>query len=125
GDAQYNKEHMSHQYRLWKEHLTRCIERYMPRETQYYLLHTADLVGLFTCIFIKASERNSIRNVAASSVKRGLGGLHGNKGALITRFLIDDSSLCFVNCHLAAGQSHTSSRNNDVAGILESNSLPI
>ena len=40
------------------------------------------------------------------------------------RFLIDDSSLCFVNCHLAAGQSHTTHRNNDIANILESASLP-
>jgi hypothetical protein len=51
----------------------------MPRDQPYILLHVANLVGLFTCIFIKASERNSIRNVCASTVKRGLGGLHGNK----------------------------------------------
>lgn len=41
------------------------------------------------------------------------------------RFFLDDSSLCFINCHLAAGQSHTISRNNDIAAILESNSLPL
>jgi hypothetical protein len=29
-----------------------------------------------------------------------------------------------VNCHLAAGQSHTTHRNNDIANILESASLP-
>lgn len=33
--------------------------------------------------------------------------------------MIDDSSLCFINCHLAAGQSHTSGRNRDIAAILE------
>jgi hypothetical protein len=32
---------------------------------------------------------------------------------------IDDSSLCFINVHLAAGQSHKAARNADVAGILE------
>lgn len=46
------------------------------------------------------------------------------KGALIARFIIDDSSLCFINCHLAAGQSHTTHRNNDIANILESTDLP-
>lgn len=40
------------------------------------------------------------------------------------RLVIDDSSLCFINCHLAAGQSHTISRNNDIAAILESTALP-
>jgi endonuclease/exonuclease/phosphatase family metal-dependent hydrolase len=43
---------------------------------------------------------------------------------LILRFVLDDSSLCFVNCHLAAGQSHTAHRNNDIAAILETESLP-
>jgi hypothetical protein len=51
----------------------------MPRDEPYVLLHVANLVGLFTCIFIKASEKENIRNVSASTVKRGLGGLHGNK----------------------------------------------
>lgn len=32
---------------------------------------------------------------------------------------LDDSSLCFINVHLAAGQSQKSARNADVAGILE------
>ena len=43
---------------------------------------------------------------------------------MVVRFIIDDSSLCFVNCHLAAGQSHTPHRNNNVANILESAALP-
>lgn len=47
------------------------------------------------------------------------------QGALILRFILDDSSLCFVNCHLAAGQSQTAHRNNDIAAILESEVLPV
>lgn len=46
-----------------------------------------------------------------------------SQGALILRFILDDTSLCFVNCHLAAGQSQTAHRNNDIAAILESDSL--
>lgn len=33
--------------------------------------------------------------------------------------MIDDSSLCFINCHLAAGQHHVRQRNADVAAFLE------
>lgn len=44
---------------------------------------------------------------------------------MITRFKFDDSSLCFVNCHLAAGQSATAHRNYDIASILEADALPI
>ena len=74
-----HQEHMSHQYRLWQQQLTKSIGAHMPRDQPYILLHVANLVGLFTCIFVKEAERSSIRNVCASTVKRGLGGLHGNK----------------------------------------------
>jgi WD40 repeat protein len=116
-------DHMSHQYRAWKDHLIRVINEHIPTQS-YTLLHTANMVGLFTCIFIRSSERNKIRDVCAAQVKLGMGGLHGNKGALIVRFFVDDSSLCFINCHLAAGQSQTMHRNNDVATIMESEALP-
>ncbi|CBF73788.1 hypothetical protein AN8053.2 [Aspergillus nidulans FGSC A4] len=119
------KEHMSRQYRVWMEHLTRCINDCMPLEESYVLLHSANLIGLFTCIFVKHKERAKIKDVSAAEIKRGMGGLHGNKGALVFRFVLDDSSLCFVNCHLAAGQTQTTHRNNDIAAILETGSLPV
>ncbi|KAK2763206.1 hypothetical protein FQN54_009842 [Arachnomyces sp. PD_36] len=119
------KEHMSRQYRVWKDHLVTSVNDLMPHDQPYTLLHTAHLVGLFTCILVKQKEKDRIRNAHATEVKRGMGGLHGNKGALIFRFVIDDSSLCFINCHLAAGQTHTAHRNNDIAAILESETLPV
>ncbi|KAF3927256.1 Synaptojanin-1 [Dactylellina cionopaga] len=119
------QEHMSRQYRVWQEYLAECIEKYMQGEVKYQMLHSANMVGLFTCIFVKASERGNIRNFGACTVKTGLKGIHGNKGALVTRFFMDDSSVCFVNCHLAAGQSGTRSRNNDIADILEASNLTV
>ncbi|KKY22217.1 putative inositol polyphosphate [Diplodia seriata] len=83
-----------------------------------------NMVGLFTCVFVKESERMRIRDMSAAEIKLGMGGLHGNKGALVVRFTLDDSSICFVNCHLAAGQSQTAHRNNDVATIMETSALP-
>lgn len=116
---------MSHQYRAWKDHLVRCLDEFMPPRCPYTLLQTADMVGLFTAIFVKSSLRPRIRQVAGADVKRGLGGLHGNKGAVILRMVLDDSSICLVNCHLAAGQSHTMHRNNDIAAIMESENLAV
>lgn len=118
------QEHMSHQYRAWRDYLTRCIEDFMPADTKYVLLHTASMVGLFTCIFVKSDLRSRIKHVHTSEVKRGMGGLHGNKGALVLRMVLDDSSLCFLNCHLAAGQTQTIHRNNDIAAILEAEPFP-
>ncbi|TGO31940.1 hypothetical protein BHYA_0378g00040 [Botrytis hyacinthi] len=116
-------EHMSHQYRNWRDFLTRCLDDYVQGEI-YHLLHTANLVGLFTCVFVRSPLLPRIKNINAAEIKRGMGGLHGNKGALILRFMLDDTSMCFINCHLAAGQTQTKDRNTDISMILESQVLP-
>lgn len=40
------------------------------------------------------------------------------------RFMVDDTSLCFINCHLAAGQSQANARHTDVAAILDAAAFP-
>ncbi|KAI6303490.1 hypothetical protein MCOR33_001376 [Pyricularia grisea] len=119
-----DQERMSHQYRDWRDFLVRALDDYMPGEL-YHLLQTSHMVGLFTCIFVKADIRARISNLSTAEVKRGMGGLHGNKGAVVVRFMVDDTSLCFINCHLAAGQGQAQNRHNDVAAILEAQILPI
>lgn len=118
-----DQERMSHQYRNWLEHLKRSLDQYMDGEL-YHVLHSAPLVGLFTCIFVKADLLTRISHLNSAEVKRGMGGLHGNKGAIVVRFKVDDTSLCFINCHLAAGQSGANQRHNDIAAILEAQLLP-
>ncbi|KAI0167350.1 endonuclease/Exonuclease/phosphatase [Pestalotiopsis sp. NC0098] len=124
-DAVTDQERMSHQYRDWRDFLARSLDDFMPPDCLYHLLHTSTLVGLFTCIFVKSTVRDRIRNLSSADVKRGMGGLHGNKGAIVVRFVLDDTSMCFINCHLAAGQSQANSRHNDIAAILEGNLLPV
>ncbi|KAB5575730.1 Endonuclease/exonuclease/phosphatase [Coniochaeta sp. 2T2.1] len=119
-----DQERMSHQYRDWRDFLVRSLDDYLSGDL-YHLLHTAPLVGLFTCIFVKADLRDRISNLGSAEVKRGMGGLHGNKGAIVVRFMIDDTSMCFVNCHLAAGQSQANSRHADIAAILETAIFPV
>lgn len=124
-DAVTDQERMSHQYRDWRDFLARSLDDYMPADCLYHLLHSSTLVGLFTCIFVKSTIRDRIRNLSSADVKRGMGGLHGNKGAIVVRFVLDDTSMCFINCHLAAGQSQANSRHNDIAAIMDSNILPV
>ncbi|KAJ2905834.1 hypothetical protein MKZ38_004082 [Zalerion maritima] len=116
------QERMSHQYRDWKDFLLKCLDDYLP-DSLYHLLHCATMVGLFTCIFVKSTLRDKITNLSTSQVKRGLGGLDGNKGAIIIRFLVNNSSLCFINCHLAAGQGQANDRHKDVAKIMDAQVL--
>lgn len=119
-----SEQHVSRVYREWRDCLGKCINRYTDPRYSYTEVHTSYLIGLFQCIFVRQEEKRNIRNMSATEVKCGMKGHYGNKGALITRFMFDDSSMCFVNCHLAAGQSQTSHRNNDIATILEAESLP-
>ena len=51
----------------------------MPADESYTVLHTASMVGLFSCIFVKTSSRSKISSLHAVEIKRGMGGLHGNK----------------------------------------------
>lgn len=37
--------------------------------------------------------------------------------------MVGDSSFCFINCHLAAGQNAVRQRNADIAGMLEDKSV--
>lgn len=120
-----DQERMSHQYRDWRDFLLKTLDDYMPADNLYHLLHTAPMVGLFTCVFVKASIRDRIRGLSGAEVKRGMGGLHGNKGAVAVRFRIDDTSLCFINCHLAAGQTQANARHSDIAAILDTSMFPI
>ncbi|KAG8855867.1 hypothetical protein FRB96_006689 [Tulasnella sp. 330] len=114
-----NSNKVSKAYKLWYDRLAYAVRVAMPPNQPYSVIHTENLVGLFTCIFIRNSEKDKLKDIAITTVKRGMGGHYGNKGAIVSRLVIDDSSICFINCHLAAGQSQKMSRNQDIAAVLE------
>ncbi|KPV75724.1 uncharacterized protein RHOBADRAFT_13733 [Rhodotorula graminis WP1] len=106
-------------YRQWHDKLVQAVRLNMPPESPYTVVHVADMIGLFSIVFVKSSEVPRLRDVAHITVKTGMGGRYGNKGAILSRFVMDDTSLCFINCHLAAGQSHRRQRDRDLVDILE------
>jgi hypothetical protein len=115
-------EKVSKHYRLWHDRLVLEIQRAIPREG-YIVQHTENLVGLFTCVFVRKALVTSLKDVAITTIKRGMNGRYGNKGAIVARFVVEDSSICFINCHLAAGQGHKRARNQDLGAILEEKSV--
>lgn len=122
-DVSSDSQHQSRVYREWRDYLAKQLASHVPNH-QYIELHTSSLIGLFFCIFIRQDQKQYVSGHAGSNVKCGMSGHYGNKGALIARLIYDSTSLCLVNCHLAAGQAHTSHRNNDLAKILEAEPLP-
>lgn len=112
-------DRVSRQYRAWYDKLIQIVRYAMPPTCGYLLVQSESLVGLFTCVFVKQTEFKHVRELAISTVKTGMGGRYGNKGAVIARLVVQDTSIAFVNAHLAAGQKHVKGRNADVADILE------
>ncbi|KAH7065996.1 Endonuclease/exonuclease/phosphatase [Auriculariales sp. MPI-PUGE-AT-0066] len=120
------ESHITPRYRAWPDAMARALARALPG-TPYAVVAVQQLVGLFSVAFVRRDQMGEgmgLRDVAVSVVKRGLGGRWGNKGAVAVRFVLDDSSICLVNCHLAAGQNTSSS--GDIAAILEDRAaLPV
>ncbi|TXT07214.1 hypothetical protein VHUM_03384 [Vanrija humicola] len=87
-------------------------------EGEYILMRSEQLVGTALMIVVKSSLLPFIRNVEYAYKKTGLGGMSGNKGGVGIRFDLYDSSLCFMTCHLAAGQSNYDDRNGDYRTIV-------
>lgn len=61
----------------------------------------------------------NISNIADLTIKLGLRGYTGNKGAICLRFDYHNSSILIINCHLAAHKSKIKSRNEHIKSILK------
>ncbi|XP_054433850.1 synaptojanin-1 [Pteronotus mesoamericanus] len=107
--------------KLWAVELQKTISR----DNKYVLLASEQLVGVCLFVFIRPQHAPFIRDVAVDTVKTGMGGATGNKGAVAVRMLFHTTSLCFVCSHFAAGQSQVKERNEDFAEIVRKLSFPM
>lgn len=82
-------------------------------------------MGVCLYVFVRPQLAKYIRDVATDSVKTGLGGATGNKGASAIRFVLNGTSFCFVCAHFAAGQSQVAERNADYAEITRKVQFPM
>ncbi|XP_075053270.1 synaptojanin-1 isoform X3 [Mixophyes fleayi] len=107
--------------KLWAVELQKTISR----DNKYVLLASEQLVGVCLFIFIRPQHAPYIRDVGVDTVKTGMGGATGNKGAVAIRMLFHTTSLCFVCSHFAAGQSQVKERNEDYNEIARKLSFPM
>ncbi len=108
--------------KAWAQELTKTLNK--DEEDKFTLVTYQQLVGVCLYVFIRADLAPHIRDVAVDSVKTGLGGATGNKGAVAIRLLYRSTSLCFVCSHFAAGQSGIAERNNDYAEAVKRIQFP-
>lgn len=90
----------------------------------YRVIMQKSMVGLLLAVFLKNNLSQQLHHIAVDTIKNGLNGLHGNKGAISVRLLLDDTSYCFTNAHLAAGQDYVGARDADIANIFRSCRFP-
>ncbi|XP_060054589.1 synaptojanin-1 isoform X3 [Erinaceus europaeus] len=107
--------------KLWAVELQKTISR----DNKYVLLASEQLVGVCLFVFIRPQHAPFIRDVAVDTVKTGMGGATGNKGAVAIRMLFHTTSLCFVCSHFAAGQSQVKERNEDFVEIARKLGFPM
>lgn len=105
-------------YSQWVERMKEALFVVQPG-ARYKLMISQSLVGLHMAIFVREDQVTFIGSASCDAVKTGLGGYHGNKGSLVGRIIYRDSSLCFINAHLAAGHDKVASRNSDAGMIIK------
>ncbi|KAK5996151.1 Synaptojanin-1-like protein [Cladobotryum mycophilum] len=96
-----------------------ALEAAMP--PGYQLVMAEQMTGLLLLIYASPEIAPTISNISTQQVGTGLLGYFGNKGAVVTRLVLGETTrLVFVNCHLAsgAGASYLDRRCWDVEQIL-------
>ena len=85
---------------------------------KYQLMKEIDLVGLYILIFVRASCIKYIKNFDYQIIKTGLKGTLGNKGSLLLRFNLNDSSIAIACSHLSSGQEKNEERKSEIINVL-------
>ncbi|XP_072265470.1 synaptojanin-2-like [Pyxicephalus adspersus] len=107
--------------KMWAEQIQKAISR----THRYILLTFGQLVGVCLFIFVRPYHMPFIRDVAVDTVKTGMGGKTGNKGAVAIRFQFYSTSFCFICSHFTAGQTQVKERNEDYKEITQKLSFPM
>ncbi|XP_075719853.1 synaptojanin-2 [Rhinoderma darwinii] len=107
--------------KVWSEQIQKAISR----SHRYIMLTFGQLVGVCLFIFVRPYHMPFIRELAVDTVKTGMGGKTGNKGAVAVRFQFYSTSFCFICSHFTAGQSQVKERNEDYKEITQKLNFPL
>ncbi|VDP26564.1 unnamed protein product [Schistosoma mattheei] len=91
----------------------------------YIRIRRVRLAGIMMIVYISAKLSIHLRHdeISQHIVPTGVLNVIGNKGGVCLRLTIFNTSLCFVNCHLAAGKEKIDRRYQDFKEIVRKMSL--
>lgn len=107
----------------WKDFLLEQVAIAYPDQSYRIVspnqIMQQSLVGIFTLVLVKSVNFSNITNCEIFVVKLGFKGYAGNKGAICFRFEYCNSSICIINCHLAAHKAKVKNRNENIRMVLK------
>ncbi|KAM3130355.1 hypothetical protein pb186bvf_017558 [Paramecium bursaria] len=92
--------------KLWDE----LIFQNLNLKEKYIQIKSKELLGIGSFIYAKERFRDRITKVSYDTVKLGFLGQVANKGCVVIKMNIDDTLVCFANCHFEHGQKSLSTR---------------
>ncbi|GAA5900276.1 uncharacterized protein JCM6883_002795 [Sporobolomyces salmoneus] len=105
-------------YKHWRALLAEAVTQRLGPE--YELVKEEKLVGLYTVLFARKNIARKIKDLESDGIKTGFSQEYGNKGSVLLRLVIDDTSICLINSHLAAGTTAPARRERDLIEIFDS-----
>ncbi|KAJ1890825.1 Inositol-1,4,5-trisphosphate 5-phosphatase 1 [Kickxella alabastrina] len=84
---------------------------------EYALVSSEQLVGVSLLFFAHEALLPRIHGLQMIKCKTGMAGMTGNKGCVAMHMMLDDTSICIVAAHLAAGTTNVAERNADFHSI--------
>lgn len=98
-----------------------CIGASLPGGPRNYrVVSSMRLIGIFLVLFQSRVSAVKVSQINAAYIATGISMLVnklGNKGGTAISLRLNDTLVCFVNCHLAAGSGELERRNQDFRDI--------
>jgi len=114
--AQECKYKFREQYQSCEEDWEATLYTHLGPE--YALLKSKSLGQMRLVVFARKKESSKFMNFETATEATGIGHVMSNKGGVAISFSYNDTSICFINAHLAAHQHKVARRNSDVNEIM-------